>query len=110
MARTRMTPFARIVILLLFLLPAAWFGAAYYNGEDPLAKIKSLIGSDNPTPTEQPTTYADPNASIPAPSSPTGTAAGTGFRSAEELAAEIKQLERDKAVLTEQLARCKQGF
>lgn len=107
MARLRMTPFARILILMLFLLPAAWFGAAYYNGEDPLAKIRALMGDDVETPVQDPDTYADPNASVPPPNSGSAT---TGFRSAEDLAAQVKQLERDKAVLTEQLSRCKQGF
>ncbi len=40
--RTKMTPFARLFIFLIIFLPLAYIGAAYYNGEDPLAKLQSL--------------------------------------------------------------------
>lgn len=44
-ARTRLTPFARLFFFLLVFMPLAYFGAAYYNNEDPVAKIKSWFGA-----------------------------------------------------------------
>ncbi len=38
--RTRLTPFARMFLFLIVVLPLAYFGAAYYNGEDPVANFK----------------------------------------------------------------------
>lgn len=46
-ARTKMTPFARFIIMLLIVTPVAYFGASYYNGEDGLQNIKDFIGGDN---------------------------------------------------------------
>jgi len=45
--RTRITPFARFFIFLLIFLPLAYFGAAYYNGEDPVAKIQNMMNGDD---------------------------------------------------------------
>lgn len=42
--RMKLTPFARFFIFLLFAAPLAYLGASYYNGEDGIAKIKSLLG------------------------------------------------------------------
>ncbi len=44
-----MTPFARLLLFLVIFLPLAYFGAAYYNGEDGLGNIKRLLGWDTPT-------------------------------------------------------------
>jgi len=40
----KVTGFARLFIFLMFLLPAAYFGASYYNGEDGLQNLKNLVG------------------------------------------------------------------
>lgn len=45
-SRTRITPFARFFIFLIIFLPFAYFGAAYYNGEDPVAKIQNMVNGD----------------------------------------------------------------
>ncbi len=47
--RTKITPFARFFIFLIIFLPIAYFGAAYYNGEDPVAKIQGMMNGDNPS-------------------------------------------------------------
>jgi len=47
--RTQITPFARFFIFLIIFLPIAYFGAAYYNGEDPIAKIQGMMNGDNPS-------------------------------------------------------------
>ena len=42
--RTRLTPFSRLLLFMIIVLPLAYFGAAYYNNEDPIAKIRELMG------------------------------------------------------------------
>ncbi|NUO02389.1 MAG: hypothetical protein HUU01_17420 [Saprospiraceae bacterium] len=50
--RLRLTGFTRFLIVMLFLVPIAYIGASYYNGQDGLANFKNLIGlgkSDSPS-------------------------------------------------------------
>lgn len=42
--KLRLTTFSRFLLVMLFLGPLAYFGASYYNGEDPVANIKKMIG------------------------------------------------------------------
>ncbi len=42
--RTRLTGFTRFLIVMIFLVPIAYIGASYYNGQDGLENIKNLIG------------------------------------------------------------------
>ena len=39
----KLTPFARILIFLIFFTPIAYISASYYNGEDGIANIKALF-------------------------------------------------------------------
>ena len=39
----KLTGFSRLVIFMLIFAPIAYLGASYYNGEDGIAKIKSLF-------------------------------------------------------------------
>ena len=41
-----MTPFARLVLFLVIFLPLAYFGAAYYNNEDPLQNLKNIFNKE----------------------------------------------------------------
>lgn len=45
--RRKMTGFGRLIIALLILAPIAYFGAAYLNGEDGVAKLKNMISGDD---------------------------------------------------------------
>lgn len=45
----KVTGFARLFFFMLFLLPAAYFGASYYNGEDGLQNLKDLVGWEQTT-------------------------------------------------------------
>ena len=47
-----MTPFARFFIVMLIIVPLAYFGASWYNGEDPL-NVRQYLGLDEPAKTEQ---------------------------------------------------------
>lgn len=42
--RLKSTPFARFLLAMLFIVPLAYMGAAYYNGEDPIQTIKEKLG------------------------------------------------------------------
>ena len=62
MPRTRLTGFSRLLLFLLIALPIVYAGAAYYNGEDPVANVKGWLGMDErdapapaPTTTEETT-------------------------------------------------------
>lgn len=44
MARLKTTPFARFLVAMLFIVPLAYMGASYYNGEDPIQMIKDKLG------------------------------------------------------------------
>jgi cell division protein FtsB len=44
--RTRLTPFARLFLFLIIILPLAYGGASYMKGEDPIANIKEMIGGE----------------------------------------------------------------
>ena len=50
--RLKTTPFARFLIAMLFIVPLAYFGAALYNGEDPVQMIKDKLGVETTTSTE----------------------------------------------------------
>jgi cell division protein FtsB len=39
----KITGFSRLLIFMIFFAPLAYIGASYYNGEDGIAKIKSLF-------------------------------------------------------------------
>ncbi|PHN03403.1 bZIP transcription factor [Flavilitoribacter nigricans] len=59
--RLKSTPFARFLIAMLFIVPLAYIGASYYNGEDPIALIKDKLGIEegNRTTVAEETTYDD---------------------------------------------------
>lgn len=46
--RTKLTPFARLFLFLIILIPLAYGGATYIKGEDPIANIKGMINGDKP--------------------------------------------------------------
>ena len=44
----KLTPFARLFIFLIILVPLAYGGAAYIRGEDPVANVKAMMNGDQP--------------------------------------------------------------
>lgn len=44
--RIRLTVFARLLLVMLILVPAAWFGAAWLNEEDPIDSLRRWLGQD----------------------------------------------------------------
>ena len=47
-SRLKTTGFTRFLLMIIIVVPLAYIGAAYYNGEDPIANIKALFG-DKPS-------------------------------------------------------------
>lgn len=41
--KAQSTPFARIILALLIIVPVAFFAASKLNGEDPVQKLKNLF-------------------------------------------------------------------
>lgn len=98
MAKTQMTGFSRLLLFLFIFLPLAYIGASYYNGEDPIANIKNMLGMHESAPAENGTTAPAPAASTNQPAT---------FQNVQALRDEITQLKIDLAVANERLARCK---
>ncbi len=44
--RVKLTAFSRFLIVMIFLVPLAYIGASYYNGQDGIQNIRNLIGID----------------------------------------------------------------
>lgn len=42
--RTKLTPFARLFLVIIVIVPLAYGGASYMKGEDPIANVKEMIG------------------------------------------------------------------
>lgn len=45
-ARNKMTPFARLLLVVLIVTPLAFVGASIYKGEDPVQNIKSIFSDE----------------------------------------------------------------
>lgn len=45
--RTKLTPFARLFLFLLFLVPLAYGGALYLQGKDPIAEVKGMMNGES---------------------------------------------------------------
>lgn len=69
-----MTPFARFFLVMLFLLPAAFIGASWWNDEDPVQNFKELVGWETAEPS---TEVAEMDAPEPDVSSPKETSQDT---------------------------------
>ncbi len=85
--RLRLTGFARFFIVMLFVVPLAYLGAAYYNGEDGIENLKNLLGIGKGAATSE--TRRDD-----------GTSSGNGYKNAsntelQELRARIEVLEKE---------------
>ena len=80
----KLTGFSRFLVVMLFLVPGAYIGASYYNGEDGIQNIKDLVGIDS----EQGSTSTSTTTSTPdTPSTPTTTS------TTAELPSDVKMLQ-----------------
>ncbi len=55
----KLTGFARFFFAMVIIIPLAYFGASYYNGEDGVANFKEMIGIDIDPDEETTTISAD---------------------------------------------------
>lgn len=47
--KTRLTGFTRFLLAIIFIVPLAYLGASYINGEDGIQNIKELVGLAEPS-------------------------------------------------------------
>ena len=92
MPRTRLTAFSRFLIFLLIALPIVYFGAALYNGEDPVNNVRGWLGmTDEGMVDEQ--TYEE---------APTARDAPATFEN-------VQELRRENDRLRQALDNCRNG-
>lgn len=107
MAKRKVTPFARFLLAMIIIVPLAFAGASYINGEDPIRNFKELTGMESsaqPAKADKPKTTSQPKPSDKQQASPS-----KGESLSAENARLKKELEkRDRAIkdLQEQLKKC----
>lgn len=103
--KPKLTGFARFFIVMLFLIPLAYLGAAYYNGQDGVQNIKNFLGIDQNKPkTER--VEVNRNPQTVTDNSTTSNVNGGGSldsRRLDQLELRMNQLERENARLKEQI-------
>jgi peptidoglycan hydrolase CwlO-like protein len=98
--RVRLTSFTRFLLVMIVLVPAAYIGASYYNGEDGIQNIKNLLGIGKSQPTVQVETNRSPRTENTAPA-PTNK--GATQNQLEQLNRKIEEMEREQAALRERI-------
>ncbi|MEM9525117.1 MAG: hypothetical protein AAGA31_00845 [Bacteroidota bacterium] len=98
MPKTKLTGFSRLLLFLLFFVPIAYVGASYYNGEDPIANIKVMLGVEETT---APVSVEETGSTSSSPATAPAT-----FENVQDLRNENARLKRDLAIANEKLARC----
>ncbi|MEM6398566.1 MAG: hypothetical protein AAF741_19610 [Bacteroidota bacterium] len=101
--RRKLTGFSRLMLALLVIIPGAFVGASYYNGEDPVAKFKELVGWEEARSTRSSTSRQSGNSD--------NSTRGSLPADDRQAGANYDNTERDElitriAVLEERLARC----
>ncbi len=87
-----MTPFARLLLVLIILAPLAYIGASYYNGEDGIQNIKNLLGFGENPKTEKTAEPREAGDQLPAD-------VATLQQEVEDLREQVKTLEAEKKQL-----------
>lgn len=112
MAKRKVTPFARFLLAMIIIVPLAFAGASYINGEDPIQNFKELTGMESsaqPAKADKPKAEQPKTTSQPKPSDKQQASPSKGESLSEENARLKKELEkRDRAIkdLQEQLKKC----
>ena len=100
--RVKLTAFSRFLILLIFLIPAAYIGASYYNGQDGIQNIKEMLGMEEGT-----STTSKQNTTKPNRTKSTSTSTNKSSNSNNGLEARIEVLEKDNELLRKELLKLK---
>ena len=109
--RRRLTGFARFLLVMVILVPLAYFGASYLNGEDPIENFKRILNGEMPSITLEDEPQARPE---PLPPAPTGRGqeqpaaeqqpSGAVSTGRTELETRIRALEENQRKLEQQLS------
>lgn len=107
--RLKLTGFARFFIVMLFLVPVAYLGAAYYNGQDGIQNIKDLLGIDKKEVRTNPVVQEDvaPNTQDQPASDTNRRASSLESRRLDQLEKRMNEVERENARLREQVRQQK---
>lgn len=62
--RTKLTPFARLFLVLIFIVPLAYGGALYIQGKDPVAEVQAIFKGDKSSSSDTTTSTYDPQEQI----------------------------------------------
>lgn len=62
--RTKLTPFARLLLFLIFLVPLAYGGALYIQGKDPIAEVKGMMNGKTSSSSSKSSSTYDPQQEI----------------------------------------------
>ncbi len=81
----KLTGFSRFLVVMLFLVPGAYIGASYYNGEDGIQNIKELIGIESG--------QSSTSTSTSTPDAPSTPSTPTTSSTTEELPSDVKMLQ-----------------
>ena len=98
--KIRLTPFARLLIVLIIAAPIAYLVASYYNGQDGIQNLKELIGIEEPaeknatteTPAPEPATT---ELTSPKETAPEDSAEISSQQDYEELQAQYSELKEE---------------
>lgn len=103
--KIRLTPFARLLIVLIIAAPIAYLAASYYNGQDGIQNLKELIGIEETT--EQTTSAEEPaGPATTEVTSPQETAPETGAEADNRM--EYEKLQAQYSELKEENLNLKQ--
>ncbi len=105
--RLKLTGFARFFMVMLFLVPLAYIGAAYYNGQDGIQNIKNFLGIDQKKPVTEQVVEVNRDPQIVTDETATTTQPSQGgslnSRRLDQMEVRMNQLERENARLKEQI-------
>lgn len=116
--RLRLTGFARFLIVMIFLVPIAYLGASYYNGQDGIQNIKDFFGIQKSQPAtervEVNRNVQEDNQTLPSDSDKTvsntnvKTNSSLDSRRLDQLEKRMNAVEQENARLREQIQALKQ--
>lgn len=97
--KIRLTPFARLLIVLIIAAPIAYLAASYYNGQDGIQNLKELIGieetTEQTTSAEEPAGPAATEVTSPKETAPEAGAEADNQMEYEKLQAQYSELKEE---------------
>jgi len=103
--RLKITGFARFFVVMLFLVPLAYIGASYYNGQDGIQNIKNLFGIDTNKPRTERVETLDNQSVQNTPTIITDRSSSNDSRRIDQLEKRMNALENENAQLRNQVSQ-----